>query len=287
LGKRERGIIRSQWKDRFVILFEGSLFYYMKQTDLTPISIIPLLNCKIEEVPEKKAKRKFVFTIHTARDEFTFAAVSEEDFHGWISSITENLDKSPSPLPTKEFKKIKIGKSASVYVTGKIAETILNMGAGGKLVRSYVTDDSIIIIDALKNFLVQKLGAEKADKLEKRIISMSIKIALLYRDKKLRVEDLKATMVPIRLVVSKAIDGYEIPFAFSAFEAIEALRAVQAALENVMVPVLTEKSMKKLGVIFDTICDEELMEDFFEKKKWRECEILATTLRELWDAGRF
>jgi len=282
--KRERGIIRTQWKDRFVILFEGSLFCYMKQTDLTPISVVPLLNCKIE-LSEKKVKRKFTFTVF-GREELTFAAESEEDMNGWVTSITENLNKSSAPPPSKEFKKIK-GKSTSVYVTGKIAETITNMGAGGKLVRGFVTDDTIIIIDALKNYLVQKMGAEKADKLEKQIISISIKIALLYKDKKLRSEDLKATMVPIRIVVSKAIDGYEIPFTFSAFEAIEALRAVQAALEKVIKPVLTEKTIQKMGAVFDIICNEDLIEDFFEKKKWRECEILATTLRALWDAGRF
>jgi len=288
LLKKERGIIRTQWKDRFVILFEGSLFYYVKQTDLTPVSIIQLMSCRIEAIPEKKFKRKFVFTIHSSsKDEYTFAAGTEEDMQGWINAISENLTKAPSPLPTKEFKKLKVGKSASVYVTGKIAETITNMGAGGKLVRSYVTDETIIIIDAFKNFLVAKMGAEKADKLEKQIISLGIKVALLYRDKKLKSEDVKASMVPIRLIASKAIDGFEIPFAFSSYEAIEALRAVQKAFEKVLVPVLTDKSIKKMAAIFDMICDEELIDDFFEKKKWRECEVVATTLRELWDAGRF
>jgi len=285
LFKRERGIIRTQWKERFVILFEGSLFYYMKQTDLTPIGVIPLMQCRIEELSEKKIKRKFAFTVY-GREELTFSASTDEDMKSWISAIMENLNKTPSPLPTKEFTKPK-GKSASVYVTGKIAETITNMGAGGKLVRGFVTDDTIIIIDSLKNFLVARMGAEKAQKLEKQIISLSIKVALLYKDKKIRSEDMKAAMVPIRLVVSKAIDGFEIPFAFSAFEAIEAVRGVQKALEKMLKPVMTEKSIHKMGVIFDLVCDEELMEDFYEKKKWRECEIVATTLRELWDAGRF
>jgi len=285
LFKRERGIIRTQWKERFVILFEGSLFYYMKQTDLTPIGVIPLMQCRIEELSEKKIKRKFAFTVY-GREELTFSASTDEDMKSWILAIMENLNKTPSPLPTKEFTKPK-GKSASVYVTGKIAETITNMGAGGKLVRGFVTDDTIIIIDSLKNFLVARMGAEKAQKLEKQIISLSIKVALLYKDKKIRSEDMKAAMVPIRLVVSKAIDGFEIPFAFSAFEAIEAVRGVQKALEKMLKPVMTEKSIHKMGVIFDLVCDEELMEDFYEKKKWRECEIVATTLRELWDAGRF
>jgi len=41
-----------------------------------------------------------------------------------------------------------------------------------------------------------------------------------------------------------------------------------------------------MGALFDTLCDEDLLEDFFTKRKWKECEVIATTLRIMWDNGK-
>jgi len=286
LFKREKGIIRTTWKERFVILFEGSLFYYQANTDLTPRGVVHLMNCKIEEAQEKKTKRKFCMQLQNGKEELIFACSDELDLKNWLISITDNLNRPPSPPPSKEFKITK-GKSSSVYVTAKIAETITSMGVGGKIIREILSDDAVVIIDSLKNFLAQKLGAEKASALEKQAIGIAVKIALLHKDKRINTADLLAVTVPIRLLVSKVIDGYEIPFTFSAAEAAADMRQVQAAFEKIMKPVLTDKTIQKFRGMFDVFADEELIEDFFEKKKWRECEIIATRLRDLWDNGRF
>jgi len=41
-----------------------------------------------------------------------------------------------------------------------------------------------------------------------------------------------------------------------------------------------------LNSIFEIIANEELLTDFFKKRKWRECEVVSVTLRSLWDAGK-
>jgi len=285
MAKKEKGIIRSVWKDRFVILFEGSLFYYQASSELTPRGVIPLLNATIEEVSEKKAKRKYCFILRSLREEITFGCSDEVDMKSWIASISENFNKSPSPPPSKEFKVR--SKTAVIFMTSKIAETITNSGIGGKIVRDLLSDEAVVMIDSLKNYYVQKLGSEKASKIEKQAISIAVKAALLYKDKKLSIRDIVAASTPIRLLVSKLIDGFEIPFTFSASEAVDSIRDVQAALEKVLKPVFTEKTNQKLTELFAVFCDEDLIEDFYVKRKWRECEIIATTLRELWDNGQF
>jgi len=285
LVKREKGIIRSTWKDRFVILFEGSLFWYQAASDLTPRGVVHLTNGKVEEVPEKKFKRKFCLSIQSGKEELVFSTTDDAEMKIWIAAIMESLSKPPSAPPSKEFKTK--GRTNAVFLTGKIADMIVSMGVGGKVAREFLSDEAVVIIDSLKNFLTLKFGAEKANKMEKQAVSLSIKMALLYKDKKLNQQDIAAATAAIRLLVSKTIDGYEIAFTFSATEISDAIRDVQRALETIMRPVLAEKSMGKLSQLFDSFASEDLIEDFFEKKKWRECEIVATTLRELWDNGHF
>jgi len=285
LLKREKGIIRSTWKDRFVVLFQGSLFYYQAATDLTPRGVVHVLNAKVEEVPEKKFKRKFCFSVRAGKEELVFACSDDADMRKWIASVMDSITIPASAPPSKEFKTR--GKSDAIFMTGKIADMIVSMGVGGKIVREFLSDDAVVIIDSLKNFLTLKLGAEKANKMEKQAVSLSVKMALLYKDKKLNNQDVSALSIPIRLLVSKAIDGFEIPFSFNAIEVVEGIRDVQKAIEKVMKPVLAEKSMQKFDELFNDFANEDLIDDFFEKKKWRECEVVATTLRELWDNGQF
>jgi hypothetical protein len=83
----------------------------------------------------------------------------------------------------------------------------------------------------------------------------------------------------------KIIDGYEIPFAFSVRDLLESIAEVRTSLDKVLGPVLTPKTMTKLHGLFDYFTNEDLLCDFFAKKKWKECAEIGETLRKLWDAG--
>jgi len=273
------------WRERFIIVFEGSIVVYGAATDLTPRRVILVQNAKIEEVPERRFKKKHAFAVKLDRgEEIVFVASDETDLKTWMDCITENFAKTPSPLPTKEFKLMR--KSAAVYLTGKFAEKLTNMGVGGKIMRGFMSDETVIILDSFKNFLTQRLGADKANDIEKQGISIGIKIALLYRDKKIKPQALKPTRASIEFLSSKIIDGFEVPFTFSSVELIEAIKDVEKCLKDLMKPVLSENSINKMSALLTILSDEELLEDLFEKKKWKELELIATQLRELWDTGR-
>lgn len=280
LGKREKGIIKMSWKDKFVILLDGSLFYYQTHTDLTPKGVYHLLNCQVLDAPEKKIKKKFAFCLHTPQEgDIYFSAVSEAQKQDWMDAIQKGLMKSPSPPPDKDFSKKT--KSTSVYMSGRLIDSITNMGASGKILRDFLSEDTETILQALKTFFTEYYGSEKANRLEKQSISLATKISLLYKEKQVSKEYFQSTQVPLRVLISKIIDGFEIPFAFNVHEAIDALRAVQKALEQVIRPFLHEKSMAKMTGIFDVLCDEDMLADFFKKRKYKECEILGVTLRKL------
>jgi len=276
--------LKWNWKERFVILYEGSLFFYQTPSDLTPKGVFNLSDIhSVEEIPEKKLKKKFVFSLKTGHDEVYFATKDDTERVEWIEAINRNKHKAPSPPPDKEF--VRKTKSASVYISGKIIDNLTNLGASGKIIRELISDDTLVIFEALKAFLVQTIGSEKANKAEKTIISIAAKVAVLYKDKQITKQYFESSAVPIRILISKVIDGYEIPFTFSVVELIDAIRTVQKNFVQILRPYLHEKNLQKMADMFDLVCNEDLLDDFFTKRKWKECELVGVTLRKLWDEG--
>jgi len=285
LFKRERGIIRYGWKEKFVILLEGSLFLYQSKANLTPKAVFHLNNSQIIEIAENKVKRKFAFAIVANGTEYIVASTSDIEKQDWIQSITAAQTKPPSSPPDKDF--VKKNKPSSVWVSGRLIDSFTALGASGKIAKEFITSDTEIIMDSLKSFFTQYLGLEKSSKLEKQVISIAVKVALLYKEKHITKEYFNNVTISIRMLISKLIDGYEIPFTFSAYEIIECLREIQKEFEKIFRPYLHEKTVQKMIQDFDIICDEDLIADFFAKKKWKECEVVGITLRRLWDAGAF
>jgi len=256
---------------------------YQYPTHLTPKKVFHLRNVKVVETNEKTYKRKHAFAIISNDDksEFVFSCTDETEKIQWVEAINANSHKSPSPPPDKEF--IKKTKSAAMYMSGRLIDTMTDMGAGGKIMKEYITEDVFMIIQSLKNFVFQREGPEKADKLEKQSISTAVKMALVYKENHVTKEYFEEIKIPIRVLVSAVIDGYELPFSFATEEIIDALRGVQKYIEQTFRPFLPEKTMNKLREIFDYFCTNSIIEDFFEKRKWKECEVVAITLRKIWD----
>jgi len=244
--------------------------------------LIHLIGCQISEVHEKKVKRKFVFCLHTLHDgDVFFGAKTDEEKLDWIESIKLSLNKPPSPPPDKEF--VRKTKPTAMYLSNRVIDTLTSMGAGGKVIKEYVSEDTFVIVDAIKSFITQYYGSEKAIKVEKQALSIAIKVGLLYKEKTISKEYFVSSVAPIRKLISKLIDGYEIPFTFSVLDAIDCIREVQKSLEQVLKPFLHEKTINKLRGIMDFLCNEDMLSDFFTKHKWKECEIVGGHLRKMWE----
>jgi len=166
VSRREKGIIRTTFKDRFLIVFVGSIFIYHSQKDLTPKKVITLVDCEVYEVPEKRYKRKYAVGLKFKNDDCVFTLPNETEYISWMTKIRDNIGKSTQSLSSNEI--LSKNKSAAIFVAGKIIDTIMNMGAGGRIVREYLSEDSILIIDSIKNFMIQNIGADQANKMEKK-----------------------------------------------------------------------------------------------------------------------
>jgi hypothetical protein len=73
----------------------------------------------------------------------------------------------------------------------------------------------------------------------------------------------------------------------SPFETSESFRELQKGITALVKPHLSEKKQLKLAILFDFLCNSDMLTEFFAKKKYKECEQLATTLRKMWDSGVF
>jgi len=69
-------------------------------------------------------------------------------------------------------------------MTGKIVDIMSTIGVPTKFIKDYLSNDTLAIIEALKRFIIAKTSPERASKMEKQALSITVKIALLYKEKK-------------------------------------------------------------------------------------------------------
>ena len=210
---------------------------------------------------------------------YLLACKTEDDYQGWLSALTVNMGLPACPPPEKN------GKMKKNKMTNQLVDTAANFGASRKIMKEFVTEDTVAIVNAMKSFITEYDCEEKANQLETLVFQIGGKVGLLYKEKKVSRDYFLSCIEPLHKCCDKVIDGYEIPFSFSAEELIQSLQEVYAILEKLLKPHLNSKTMKSLLDIFLYFQDEELLNDFFEKRKWKECATVGETLRHLWDHG--
>jgi len=210
------------------------------------------------------------------------ATKEEKDRDDWFNDIKLSLTKPPAHPPDKDS--IKTARSS---VSNRLIASALNLGPGIKIVKDYISDDTYILVECIKSFLSVYSGSEKATKVEKQVLNLGVKVALLYRDKTITKELFQPLGDPLRKLVDKLIDGYEIPFTFSVLDAVDCIVNIHQLMEKTLKPYLPEKSMNKMNLLFEFFSNEDMLADFYTKRKWKECEQLGVTLRRMWDAGFF
>jgi hypothetical protein len=151
-------------------------------------------------------------------------------------------------------------------VTSQLVDIATNIEAVRRIIKEYVSDDTFVVMAAMKSFVTQYDSAEQAEALEIIALQIGAKVALLYKDKKVSKDYFLAVLSPLHILCDKLIDGYEIPFAFSAPDVIASFNEVQGVLDKMLKPHLPDKTMKQLNEVFGYLADEELLNDFFTKK---------------------
>jgi len=161
---------------------------------------------------------------------------------------------------------------------------------------SFVLDDKLTIsdrvmnevvfsiIDSLMSFVRGVDSEEVALQLERQILLIGIDSYLCYsKELKIMKEDIIKIKLPLHQLCDKCIDGYEIPFAFSAQDVIDAAVSIQKIVESLLAPHMPESKMKSLTEIFQYFSNVDFVSKFFQKKKWKQTGEVAGLLRKLWE----
>ena len=83
-GKR---LFRKDWKQGLYVLTNVGILAYDEPDDKRPSSLIPIIDTVLNEVPQATYQKKYVFTLRSISEEFTFAALSQSDYSQWISAV--------------------------------------------------------------------------------------------------------------------------------------------------------------------------------------------------------
>jgi len=151
----------------------------------------------------------------------------------------------------------------------------------------FVASKAVLLLKSFRSFLEQnKKDKAKAEEMENRLQRMGSEFAQLYKEKTI----LKSTLIsefkePVHKLCDVIIDGYEIPFSFSAKGFQDALKVVQDQIHKILGKELSGSTLKEMDALFEFMNDEEMIYDFFEKKKYTETKEVGIVLREMWDAN--
>jgi len=284
LLRRDKGRISSAWKQKRFILSKGSLYCYSrKQNRNIPKGVFHLNGCIIlEDFSEKKIKRKFVFALQSQdKAEWFLAAESDAERGDWVRAIRSNLNLPASPPPEIAFRR-KNGTS----VKDVLVDSVTSFAPSRRVIKEFVTDDTFRILEAIKSFVTKYDSLKQAEWVEKSILSIGMKVGILYRDKKITRSTISMIHNPIHRLCDRLIDAYEIPFTFSHRELMDLAFEVQEAILIGLKTYLDDKTMATLSEVLRYFISDAIVLDFFAKKKWNECQVVGSTLRSLWDAGR-
>eukprot|EP00027_Filamoeba_sp_ATCC50430_P001763 CAMPEP_0168556494 /NCGR_PEP_ID=MMETSP0413-20121227/8911_1 /TAXON_ID=136452 /ORGANISM="Filamoeba nolandi, Strain NC-AS-23-1" /LENGTH=256 /DNA_ID=CAMNT_0008587441 /DNA_START=278 /DNA_END=1048 /DNA_ORIENTATION=- len=145
-------------------------------------------------------------------------------------------------------------------------------------------DSVLTILDNFISFIKVYDTEATAVVMEKKILTLALKFTVLYREGKISEQDVNEVKELIHKLSSQTIDGYEIPSVFKAEDLVKNLNEIRQFAQRVG-QCLPDKTLAKLDRVAEYFMQDELVCDFFEKKKWSQLAEIATTLRLLWDAA--
>ena len=133
------------------------------------------------------------------------------------------------------------------------------------MIKELITPETTAIMSAIKSFVSQYDSEETAEQLETVAIQLGVKVAILYKEKKVTKAYFMAAVEPLHKLSGLVIDGYEIPFSFSAEELKQAFEHVSNVLEKMLKPHFNDKTLLSMKELVAYFTNEALLNDFFTK----------------------
>uniref|UniRef100_A0A1X7VQ01 PH domain-containing protein n=1 Tax=Amphimedon queenslandica TaxID=400682 RepID=A0A1X7VQ01_AMPQE len=96
-GELKKRNDKGDWSMRFCRLKETQFYVYTKETDKTPVTVLAILHCTVERVPQPQEGERFVFNISVKGGKtHVFASSSNDDLSTWLNKLQECITKGLS-----------------------------------------------------------------------------------------------------------------------------------------------------------------------------------------------
>jgi len=260
------------WKQRWFVLHGSSLYYYTKSSSYAPKGVLELQTLELIETPDKIDKN-FAFGLKDATTLHFLSASNEGEKQEWIESIKANKEKEALPPP--ENSSIKKKKGVKYAFETNLASSIL----GRRLIKDAVPGEAWQILDNVSSFIGKVKGEETGKAFKKDFLKIGSKLGLLHYNKIVGDEVVKRWRKVFLKLASVVVDFYQMPSIFDCQIILKILTDLKKDADEILVPKLSTRSIEKLNFVFNVITDEALIANFFQKKKWKELENIATIIR--------
>eukprot|EP00298_Acanthocystis_sp_HF-20_P003313 c13678_g1_i1.p1 GENE.c13678_g1_i1~~c13678_g1_i1.p1 ORF type:complete len:345 (-),score=148.77 c13678_g1_i1:52-1086(-) len=304
LWKVRHSLATVEWKQRDAVLYQTHISYYKSSKDkegttveLDGVSMI--MNPSNSDCP----KREFSFAlIHPKRKNVYLAANNQEEMDSWqkyILSVGVKLSANPGEnLPPRRVTAgIKASGNAPAKLTLRtrlekyVASKAMNTKAGVEIIETFFGDSGVETLEVLNAFVASQSDEETAEKIEKNILRMAAKIAVLIKNGVITDEQL-VPIIPTTLAWCKSFISVYGSYGSgnkqlqSKEEHIAALIkngwAIEEWLQSLIKPHLRDTSAERVKTVFQFFLDEEVLVSLLSTENQETAQILLDDVLDLY-----
>eukprot|EP01097_Dermamoeba_algensis_P005070 TRINITY_DN3233_c0_g4_i1.p1 TRINITY_DN3233_c0_g4~~TRINITY_DN3233_c0_g4_i1.p1 ORF type:complete len:181 (-),score=35.44 TRINITY_DN3233_c0_g4_i1:351-893(-) len=169
--------------------------------------------------------------------------------------------------------------------TNKISSSFASSAGGRKLLKEFVDESVFDALGALKKFVSRVEGSETAgEELEKNVLRLATKFALLYKNKQIQDSDLNSMIIPMKVSASLVIKQNEEPDPNFEVEKLEKhLTVLRTELSKLVKAHLHDKSVARFESVSKYTTPEYSRKLLTQAEHKEELAVLANSLsRLLW-----
>jgi len=292
-----------EWKKRWAVLYPTQLCYFKQKKDKTPKQVISLASCSIVLAPENAdcPKREFSLAIiHPQNKSIYLAANNSDEFEKWKAAFNtaglkdsdlsgknlhrQRMNLAPSPSQ-KGMKTLNLKTRAEKYIASKAA----TVKVGVDIVETFFGEGGVELLETLHEFTASQANEEKAQELEKSVLKMTAKIAVLVKNNVFTSEQLYSIMPTVYRWCKTFISVYgsytsqtkrsNQEESFAAL--IEDGWKIEEWLQNLIKPHLRETSSARIKSIFEFYLNEDLLHALTLREHYETANILVQNVIEL------
>jgi len=226
-------------------------------------------------MPLRLSKKPTVVIQFKNQENVELQAKTDEDLRLWIEVLLKNKGMEPSEEPKKYASQSK-GLSYQKHILGKAASS----GMGKKVLREFIEEDVYSLLDYFEALIAKYDSPEKAKELRENMMKIAVKIALLYKNKILKISLIEEALPPIRTLRLQIISGFQMPMLLDRDAIMVTIDQIESSFHPIS-QFISPKNFLLVTQIFSYLRSPMLIDDVFTKGKYKELEEIAVLLIKL------